>query len=468
MLAKRTLLASLARSFGIITLASAPALSLAVEGMNIDFHGYARSGIGRSGPGGDQIALKAAGSPTKYRLMNETETYTELKLGTMLSDEDDVQFYLDTLLAYEVQQANDWEATNPAFREINIQVTNVFKEALPGAKLWAGKRYYRRHDVHINDWYYWNVSGPGAGIEDINLGFGKFHAAWIRTEPDVEFESKSAGGSTERQKQKISTDILDFRLSDLRIADNFDLEFGINYGKGNPPNQLTDADGNKLDKDFFNRGGWMLTGQLTYSDFIGGFNKTFIQYATDSMSAGGVGQSGTGVQGSEWYKGSKMIRIGNFGLISPMDRLDILYGLAWTQLDYDDKAKQNFGTPDKLNWTTLGIRPLWKWTDITNTALEFGWDKVGNGVWDSATRKGSDSQLFKFTLAQQFQPRFGAFVRPVIRVGFTYAKWDTPECAIKGAACSAKGLDGDQKKISDTFGNDSDGFTFGAQMEVWW
>ena len=460
MLSKQSLLASFTRNCSAAVLASVSACAMAVDGMDIDFHGYARSGVGRSGPGGDQVAFKAAGAPYKYRLMNETETYTELKLGAMLSNEDDVQFYLDTLLAYEVQQANDWEATNPAFREINIQATNVFKDSLPGASIWAGKRYYRRHDVHINDWYYWDVSGPGAGIEDINFGFGKFHVAWVRAEPEVVSDDKSGGGTTEQDVTKINTDILDLRLSDIRLSDNFDFEFGIDYGKGNPPDKLPN-------KDFYNKDGWMLTGQLTYSDFIGGYNKLFVQYATDSMTGAGLGQSGTGVQSLEWFKGSKMYRVGDHGLISPMDRLDIMYVLAWTQLDYDNKAQKEMGTPDKRNWTTFGIRPIWKWTDLTSTALEFGWDKVSNGVWDKDTQKGSDSQLFKVTLAQQFHPKFGAFVRPVIRVGFTYAKWDQPSCVNNSATCST-GLDGDQTKIRNTFGNDSDGITFGAQMEVWW
>lgn len=456
MLSKQSLLASIVRSSGLITLASTSALAIAAESMGIDFHGYARSGIGRSGPGGDQIAFKAAGAPNKYRLMNETETYAELKLGTMLSNEDDVRFYLDTLLAYEVDQANDWEATSPAFREINVRATNLFKHTLPEASIWAGKRYYRRHDVHINDWYYWDVSGPGVGIEDINFGYGKFHLAWVRSEPEVKYPEKGSGKAT---TSHVSTDIIDLRVTDIGIYENFDLEFGIDYGKGNPPDKLPD-------KEALNKDGWMVTAQLNYSNFIGGFNKFFVQYAADALTGAGVGQSGTGVQSSEWYQGNKMIRVGDYGLISPTDHLDILYVLAWTQLDYDSNIQKR-GKPDKRSWTTFGVRPIWKWTDITSTALELGWDKVSNGIQGEDSGKFSDSQLFKVTLAQQFHPRFGAFVRPVIRVGFTYASWDKPSCSGSKNTCPT-GLDGDQTKIRNTFGNDSNGFTFGAQMEVWW
>ncbi len=46
-------------------------------------------------------------------------------------------------------------------------------EWLPGSTIWAGKRFYQRHDVHMIDFYYWDISGPGAGLENIDVGFGK-------------------------------------------------------------------------------------------------------------------------------------------------------------------------------------------------------------------------------------------------------------------------------------------------------
>ncbi|MEX0634289.1 carbohydrate porin [Serratia ureilytica] len=51
---------------------------------------------------------------------------------------------------------------------------------MPGSTLWAGKRFYQRHDVHMIDFYYWDISGPGAGLENIDLGFGKLSAAVTR------------------------------------------------------------------------------------------------------------------------------------------------------------------------------------------------------------------------------------------------------------------------------------------------
>ncbi|ELT96157.1 hypothetical protein CAPTEDRAFT_59200, partial [Capitella teleta] len=149
-----------------MAIASASTCAMAVTGDDIDFTAYARSGIGSTDKGGQQLCFKAAGAPSKYRLGNECETYAEMKFGANLFDQDGVQFYLDTNIAYKVAQQDDYETTEPAVREMNLKAKGVFGDALPGSTLWVGKRLYNRHDVHMIDYYYWNVSGPGVGIEN--------------------------------------------------------------------------------------------------------------------------------------------------------------------------------------------------------------------------------------------------------------------------------------------------------------
>lgn len=81
-----------------------------------------------------------------------------MKLGQEVWKEGDKSFYFDTNVAYSVSQQNDWESTSPAFREANVQGKNLI-EWLPGSTIWAGKRFYQRHDVHMIDFYYWDISG---------------------------------------------------------------------------------------------------------------------------------------------------------------------------------------------------------------------------------------------------------------------------------------------------------------------
>ena len=46
-------------------------------------------------------------------------------------------------------------------------------------KFWAGDRFYERSDIHINDFFFRNLSGGGGGVEDIQLPFGQLALAWI-------------------------------------------------------------------------------------------------------------------------------------------------------------------------------------------------------------------------------------------------------------------------------------------------
>ncbi len=511
MIRKQRVLPALRRSIGAISLVSLSTAALAVSGMDLDFHGYARSGIGNAVKGGKQPCFKAAGAPAKYRLGNECETYTELKLGATLFDEDDVKFYLDTNLAYKINQQTDWESTSPAFREINVKATNLVP-ALPGSTIWAGKRFYKRHDVHMNDFYYWNLSGPGAGIEDIDLGFAKLDIAWIRNETGMTYNVFD-DEKKEYKSNNISTDILDIRFNDIRLTDNLFLELGLDYGSGNPPDKFliegeTGTGANKkaysFDKGYFDRNGWMLTAEFTLTEFMGGFNKLVAQYATDGMTGPGLGAAGSYNQTTSWYNGNKMARVMNFGVISPMEQLEIMYLVGWTQVEYDDAARKFNGMKDdKRQWTTAGIRPVWKWSDYTSTALEIGYDKVTNATssysykdagGDKQYRQANfDSQLTKFTIAQQFHPKFGAWVRPVIRVFATYADWETPDkvmappvadpskgtptkcgtAAVTGEQCNALGLEYFDTQtgptdIINSFGKESTGWTYGVQFEAWW
>lgn len=65
------------------------------------------------------------------------------------------------------------------------------------------------------DFYYWDISGPGAGIENIDLGFGKLSLAATR--------STEAGGSYTFSSQNIydevkdtANDVFDVRLAGLQ------------------------------------------------------------------------------------------------------------------------------------------------------------------------------------------------------------------------------------------------------------
>ncbi|MBS6034558.1 MULTISPECIES: maltoporin [Pantoea] len=417
--------------------------TLSAPTMAVDFTGYARSGIGWTGSGGEQQCFQATGAQSKYRLGNECETYAELKLGQEVWKEGDKSFYFDTNVAYSVAQQNDWEATSPAFREANVKGKNLI-EALPGSTIWAGKRFYQRHDVHMIDFYYWDISGPGAGLEDVDLGFGKLSFAATR--------SSEAGGSYTFSSDRIrdfatstANDVFDVRLAGLETNTNGVLELGVDYGRANARDDYRLEDGASKD-------GWMFTAEHTQS-MLKGYNKFVLQYATDALTSQGKGVP----QGTSLNNNGDMYRILDHGAISLAERWDLMYVAMYQNIDLDN----NRGT----EWYTVGVRPMYKWTPIMSTLLELGYDNV------KSQQANERNGQYKITLAQQWQAGDSIWSRPALRVFATYAKWDEKWGYNKDSAgdlTTFASADSSGNGILTNSRGDNDEITFGAQMEIWW
>ncbi|MGE0972375.1 maltoporin [Klebsiella sp. WOUb02] len=418
---------------------------MSAQAMAVDFHGYARSGIGWTGSGGEQQCFQATGAQSKYRLGNECETYAELKLGQEVWKEGDKSFYFDTNVAYSVSQQNDWESTSPAFREANVQGKNLI-DWLPGSTIWAGKRFYQRHDVHMIDFYYWDISGPGAGIENIDLGFGKLSLAATRS-------SESGGSATFAERDALGNriydnlvpnDVFDVRLAQMEINPGGTLELGVDYGHTNvPDNYYLQPDASK--------DGWMLTAEHTQS-MLKGYNKFVLQYATDSMTSNGKGVP----QGGSINNDGSLWRVLDHGAISLGDSWDLMYVGMYQDINLDN----NNGT----KWWTVGVRPMYKWTPIMSTLLEVGYDNV------ESQRTGDNNNQYKITLAQQWQAGDSIWSRPAIRVFATYAKWDEKWGYANGdsGAGYTSGVAYNDTSAKTFSRGDNDEWTFGAQMEIWW
>ncbi|ROT99826.1 maltoporin [Marinobacter sp. R17] len=410
--------------------AAVAAVMVSTSAAAVDFHGYFRSGIGDTVGGGDQACFKAAGAGAKYRLGNECETYAEIQMGDEVYKEGDTSFYVDSMIAYVTNQENDGEFSsdgnaNVGVRQFNVQGKNVIK-SLPGSTLWIGKRYYQRHDVHINDFYYWDVSGPGVGLEDIDVGTGKLHLAWTRS-------TNNTVDTDITDDEDVTNDIIDIRWTDLPVNPGGTLEVGFDYGNANLTDEQKDAD---ITAD---KSGYLVTAEHKQSDFLGGYNKFTLQYATDSMI------NGTGKSNS--LNDGKMFRVIDQGVIPVgTENLQMFYVGIYQNNDFEDDSGGQ--------WMSAGFRPTYYWNDLMSTAVELGLDKV------KPDADGEDDyDLQKVTLSQQWEPGRTFFARPQLRLFATYAHWSDNY----NAAVIANGPDQDAIDIDDT-----DGVTFGAQAEVWW
>lgn len=402
----------------------------------VDFHGYARSGIGWTSGGGEQSAFTVNGGGSKYRLGNESDTYAELKLGQELFKDGEKTIYFDTNLAYGgTLHNNDWTETSPALRELNVQFKN-FADSLPGATLWAGKRFYQRHDVHMNDFYYWDISGPGAGVENIDLGFAKLSVAVTRdTESGGAFSyyydhGKKSWVSDRDDKKDVYNDIFDIRLADIKLWQDASLELGFDYGSAHTKDDAHFNDENATKK------GYMITAEYTQGNFFGGFNKLAVQYARNSMTSWNNGHA----QGSLSGNRGDMLRVINQGVVQFSDKVETMYALIYEKTDLENKQGKT--------WYSAGIRPMYKWTNTMSTLVEFGYDRIK----DQASGKKND--LTKVTLAQQWQAGSSIWARPAIRVFGTYAHWNDKFNTENRTSQGYKAKDGE--------------FIAGVQFEAWW
>ena len=273
------------------------------------------------------------------RLGNESDVYGEIQLGKEVYNEDDKTFYVDTMMAYTSDGSNDWESTNTsvdftdgeestendatfALRQFNVQAKGVLDFA-PEATLWAGKRFYQRHDVHHTDFYYWSISGAGAGIENMEAGDGKLSLAWVRSDRgDVEDSGNSSGD--------LNVNTFDMRYAGISMGESTSLELGLDYAMINKTDAVTSDPQN----------GVMVTAEVT-TGFDGGFNKTVFQYGTEGYSKTMAFYGDGSWYGAESNDGAKGYRVINWGVTSLGDNIEMLhqlvYGVGEEMWDGQDK-----------------------------------------------------------------------------------------------------------------------------------
>lgn len=387
------------------------ALMSAATYAEVDFHGYMRAGVGVSGENGATVAYE---KNKVGRLGNEDDVYGELGLGKEVYNENGKSFYVDSMLAVATDGSSDFEALgvnddksdNIALRQFNV-VAKGFIAGDQDAAFWAGKRYYQRHDIHISDFYYWDTSGAGAGLENLSAGPGKMSFAVIRDDSG-----------------DVNVNNLDVRYAGLGLWSNASLELGVNYGLVNATDDQDAAN------DF--NDGVMLTAELTQNGFLDGFNKTVLQFGTE-----GYGEQMAGLGAGHYFNatsddGAQGYRLINWGVIAPSSTWEIGHQLIYANTSYDNK--------DDHTIISAVIRPEYKWNDNVKTIFEAGYyDEDNSGV---------DKSGSKLTIAQALTAGPSFWARPELRFYASYLS------------------DYDNDNAFGT-GNDTE-YNIGAQVEAWW
>jgi maltoporin len=399
------------------------------EAKVFELHGYLRSGYGLNSRGGQQVAFQAPGADAKYRLGNEAETYGELIFvnNWVNPKRDTDKAWIKTEVMIEANTSNSASYANFThgigndqfrLREAFVQAGHIFKSQ-PGAKFWAGERYYRRYQSHINDFYISDMSGYGGGVEDLNVKVGKMAVAFLAgARPDITTENGNYA------KSNIDVRLYDVKAPGGKLAAWFNF---ANAKGGTTPNGTVIPSSS----------GYAFGIAHQRLEWKGGYNWFSVQYGKGAAS-----NFSTSIDDpNPFLKDTKRFRIAEHMLLQPNDKFAIQPVFVY-QRTQSGNPREGWN-----QWISFGARPQYFFTDHLSLAFEAGLDRTrsGNGQYDGWLRK--------FTIAPQIGAGRGFFSRPVLRLFMTYASW-------------SNGLRGYVGGIP--FRDQTSGLTFGVQTEIWW
>ena len=281
----------------------------------LDIAGYVREALGVNSHSGSASCYKLPGTITKYRLGNECDYYGEVLFEqglNKLENDSEIKAHVMVSAYQPINDRKIFDATVNHLSFVQAYVSWDKMPALKGGSLWAGRRYYKREGVHITDFFYWNPSGMGVGLEDINVGDLKFSYAWFIED-------------TEDQPYKATRH--DMQLRGINTNPNGQLELGLSLiPKSNHTSTGSD--------------GWAVTVQHKQSNIMGdGTNSLALQY--------GVGPA-TGL--------GKLSSIDNGGDVERLRVIDGLYAQVTSKLGglLTDLYQKDISNTGSQTWVSLG------------------------------------------------------------------------------------------------------------------
>lgn len=352
-------------------LAAAALAGMATAAQAVDFGGYFRAGPGSKG------ANKCFGGPLEggtYRLGNECNTYGEFQLSQGgKAGGVDYKALLMTNFYKPGSDVGDGSTT--------VKVNQIYAEAkgfdvAPNQTFWVGRRFYGRADVHMVDTFYVNMTGSGAGVEGIDLGFGLLNLAVFR--------------SSEYDGDNVPVGLRGTRF-------NADLN-GINTNPGGKlriTGTYTNVNGTGGEN------GYGLSFQHNQANFLGGENTAWLQFA----------------QGSAYLNGG----FGGFTDGSDQKRWRLVESMTWVKGPLTGQAQFVIGKQGddngKEKFSTIGGRVAYAFTNNFKLQGELGYSQ-------NKPDGGDTARVTKFTIAPTLTVGPNYYDRPELRLYYTHANWN--------------------------------------------
>ena len=428
---------------------------------NAYFGGYFRSGVMSKRFNKSDDLVHQVG-----RLGAENDTYGEIFLGTDVANVDDTVWSVNSRIAVSSQYNRDWQSTNNvlvsvdregnhsvstnhhentrfAFREFNLTVKGLL-DFDKDATVWAGKRFYHREDIHVTDLYYWDISGMGAGVENLQAGPGKLSLAWLRRDDDQTYIANEEGAAPKNGFR--SAHIFDVQY-DFPAWDGANIEVRDTFLVPQRDNDST----TKKDFHVANKFGKSnIFGVELGQGYSLGWHKTVLKW-THGSTARWV-KFGTEAWFDDSGASNKANRysIYNFGQMNFTSNFGMFYTLNFTASKNYDANKTDLKNDRAFQ---VVVRPYVQLTKMTKVLVELGaytqTEKYIDG--EKATRNAQ-----KYTVAYAITPDASNF-------------WSRPELRIFATYIHGKSNDMQSADVS-SWGDSAQNrnFLVGVQAEAWW
>ena len=404
-----------------------------------EWQGYFRAGAGINSKGGHMDAFQAPGAPAKYRLGNESDTYIETVVNekNWNPNPDGLKINTQIRVAYKTQQSKSEDMDNKVVLREMFAGMSDFIEANPSTKIWAGERFYRLPELNLNDFWWYDMSGYGGGLENIDIGSGRMHIAYIAfSESASSYWTSTDQGAFDYNTSngRLAKNNLNIMFSDLYAgAGKFTAWVNGGYMQGGTATNLSSA------YHYPSQVG-IDCGVMHQAKNNKAQNQLSLQYGygcNSSLSAAGntpptdANSHANIVRATEMYDHQITERLST----------EVVGVLQYLNTGADAKSS--------ATWASFGLRPVYHFYKHFGIEFEPGVDYVND------RQNNLDSYLFKFTTALRITPAPDFFSRPEIRLFATYAQW-------------GQDFEGNPALGGTAFLNQRDGFNFGIQAEHWW
>lgn len=375
-----------------------------------EFHGYFRSGTGSNLKGGKQECFSNPGAQAEFRLGNECSIYGEATFALNFQESADAQpvFHAISTFAYSYDNKKDWETTSNNWVLRQAYLENEAFDEVPYS-FWVGKRFYRWGDVHILDFFPMNFSGPGAGMEWKSAQGSNWKIGVIQNADSKEINGSDTAISTEiKDAAKTSFHL---RIEEIPFQQDEKISFWF-AGATTPATKATAAPYTD-----YKAGQGFAIAFKHWRPVVSGGNEFGLAYGNGVLSNLGpwgelMVDCNTDTDSACTVQSSNRLRFWN---AFTKDWSKFSAQIAAAHDSYNKGTSSN----SKVMWTSLGIQPIYYFTDRFQLTSVLGYSNVE----DQSDNLGQRT-LVRFTVGPQISFQKGYYARPVLRAFYTFNSWN--------------------------------------------